>query len=115
MADSNVTKTEVAEAPEGPQGQRYLAHGRAISMRLWDKVAPDDASPAVRRDYETVGYVIAGRAELVQEGTTVALKPGSSWIVARGVEHSYRILETFTAIEATHPPAEEQHRDAAPT
>ncbi len=114
MTDGDVTKIEVAEAAKGPQDQRYLAGGSTISMRLWDAVPPGEASPAVRRDYETVGYVIAGRAELIQDGAPVTLQPGTSWIVRRGAEHSYRILEPFTAIEATHPPAEDRHRDAAP-
>jgi len=35
----------------------------------------------------------------------ILLNPGDSWIVPRGAEHSYKILETFTAVEATTPPA----------
>ena len=112
MTDSSASKIDVAEAQQGPQGQRYLASGAAISMRLWDKVAAGHASAPVRRDYETVGYVIAGRAELVLDGSPVTLEPGISWIVPRGAEHSYRIHEAFTAIEATHPPAEDRQRDA---
>ena len=83
-------------------------------MRLWDGIAPGDPSPPVRREYETVGYVVSGRAELTLEGQTVSLQPGSSWIVPKGSEHSYRILEAFTAVEATHPPAEVHDRDAPP-
>ena len=112
MTDSNARKIDIAESQQGPQGQRYLASGNAISMRLWDKVAAGHASEPIRRDYETVGYVVAGTAELILEGSSVTLAPGSSWIVPKGAEHSYRIRDTFTAIEATHPPAESQHRDA---
>jgi quercetin dioxygenase-like cupin family protein len=113
VADTSVTKVESDSAPKGPQGQRYLASGRALSMRLWDCEPPGEAA-ATRRDYETVGYVVTGRAELVLEGQTVRLEPGSSWVVPPGAEHSYRILEAFTAVEATHPPAEIHDRDAAP-
>jgi quercetin dioxygenase-like cupin family protein len=112
VPDSSVTKVEAAHAPKGPGGQRYLASGRAISMRLWENEAPGADKPPVRRDYETVGYVISGRAELRLEGQTVTLQPGSSWIVPKGAEHSYRILEGFTAVEATTPPAEVHDRDA---
>jgi quercetin dioxygenase-like cupin family protein len=111
MTDTSVTKVEGAHAPKGPQGQRYLANGRALSMRLWDREPPGEGS-SVRREYETVGYVISGRAELTLEGQTVSLQPGSSWIVPKGAEHSYRIQEAFTAVEATHPPAEVHDRDA---
>jgi hypothetical protein len=40
------------------------------------------------------------------EGQTVRLEPGDSWVVPAGAEHTYRILETFTAVEATAPPAQ---------
>jgi quercetin dioxygenase-like cupin family protein len=42
----------------------------------------------------------------------VKLEPGASWLVPAGAEHSYRILETFTAVEATSPPAQ-VHRPRA--
>ncbi len=114
MADTSVTKVEAGHAPKGAEGQRYLAGGRALSMRLWDGIMPADPLPPVRREYETVGYVVSGRAELILEGQTVLLQAGSSWIVPKGAEHSYRILEAFTAVEATHPPAEVHDRDAPP-
>ena len=113
MADTSVTKVEASHAPRGPEGQKYLAAGRALSMRLWERVESDD-DPPVRRAYETVGYGISGRAELTIEGQTVLLGPGSSWVVPKDAEHSYRIFSTFTAVEATHPPAEVHDRDAAP-
>ena len=115
MADTSVTKVEAASAPKGSQGQRYLASGRGLSMRLWENEAPGTPLTPVRRPYETVGYAIAGRAELTLEGQMVKLGPGSSWIVPKDAEHSYRFLETFTAVEATHPPAEMYDRDAPPT
>lgn len=114
MADTSVTKVESVQAPKGPQGQRYLASGRSLSMRLWENETPDTPSHPVRRAYETVGYVISGRAELTLEGQMVKLEPGSSWVVPKDAEHSYRFIETFTAIEATHPPAQVHERDAAP-
>ena len=114
MADTSVTKVESAQAPQGPQGQRYLASGRSLSMRLWDKQPAGDNAPS-RREYETVGYVISGRATLTLEGQSVTLQPGTSWIVPKGAEHSYRIEEDFTAVEATHPAAEVHDRDAAQT
>lgn len=112
MTTTGDTKVEAATAPTGPEGQRYLASGRALSMRLWEGEAGGGDKAAVRRDYETVGYVVAGRAELELEGRTVTLEPGSSWVVPKGAAHTYRILETFTAVEATAPPAEAHGRDA---
>ncbi len=113
MADSSGTTVEAASAIQGPEGQKYLASGRSLSMRLWDGEPGGATKEPVRRDYETVGYVVSGRAELEIEGQTTTLEKGSSWVVPKGAAHTYRILETFTAVEATAPPAEAHNRDAA--
>lgn len=80
-------------------------------MRLWEEEQPEEPKPQTSRDYETVGYVIQGRAELHLEGQMVLLEPGSSWVVSEGARHTYKILESFTAVEATCPPAEVHGRD----
>jgi quercetin dioxygenase-like cupin family protein len=80
-------------------------------MRLWEDEQPDDAKPESQRDYETIGYVINGRAELYLEGQIVLLEPGDSWVIPKGARHTYKILESFTAVEATCPPAEIHGRD----
>ncbi len=113
MGDTTVVKIDSHFSPKGELGQKYLASGKTVSMRLWQDEAPGEAKPASRRDYETVGYVIGGRAELLLEGQTVKLEAGDSWVVPRGAEHSYRILEPFTAVEATAPPAQVHGRDQA--
>ena len=54
-----------------------------------------------------------GRAKLDLEGQTLNLKAGDSWLVPAGATHEYTILEPFTAVEATAPPAEVHGRDEA--
>ena len=110
--DTTVTKVDSTHSPHGDMGQKYLASGTHLAMRLWEEVAPGDDKRTSRRTYETVGYVISGRAELEIEGQTVLLQPGDSWVVPRGAEHTYRVLEPFTAVEATSPPAHAHGRDA---
>jgi quercetin dioxygenase-like cupin family protein len=92
-------------------GQRYLASGESVSMRLWDGEGPGEPKPEAARPYETVGYVIGGRAELRLECETIPLAAGDSWSVLKGARHTYVIVEPFTAVEATSPPAEVQGRD----
>src|SRR6266487_4187439 len=111
MSDTSVTKVNSAHSPKGAMGQKYLASGIHVAMRLWEAEAAGEPKPPTQRDYETVGYVISGRAELHREGQMVLLAPGDSWVVPRGSTHSYRILEPFTAIEATSPPAHAHARD----
>ncbi|KUG09519.1 cupin domain-containing protein [Solirubrum puertoriconensis] len=112
MQDTTVTKIDSRHSPKGPEGQKYLASGIHVSMRLWENEQPGDAKEPVSRDYETVGFVIEGRAELHLEGQMVVLEAGNSWVVPKGAQHTYRILEPFTAVEATTPPAQAHNRDA---
>ena len=110
--DKSVTKVNARFSPRGEMGQKYFASGVNVSMRLWDDEGPSEPKPEARREYETVGYVIAGRAELHIEGQMELLEPGDSWVVPRGSSHTYRVLESFTAVEATTPPAAVHGRDA---
>jgi quercetin dioxygenase-like cupin family protein len=111
MGDTTVTKVDSSHSPRGPQGEKYLASGVRVSMRLWEEQPGAKAQEDVARDYEVVGYVIAGRAELHTEGQVVTLAPGDSYVVPRGARHHYRILEPLRAVEATAPPALAHGRD----
>ena len=111
MTDRSVKKVTSEYSPKGEMGQKYLASGIHLSMRIWEALPVAPAKPATQRDYETVGYVIKGRAELQLEGQMILLEPGDSWVVPKGSNHSYTILEPFTAVEATAPPAQVHGRD----
>ncbi len=113
MGDTTVIKVDSSHSPKGPDGQVYPATGKNIAMRLWQGVSPGTEQAPVRRDYDCVGYVISGRAELHTEGQVILVNSGDSWIVPRGAEHSYHILEAFTAVEATTPPAAVHGRDGS--
>ena len=111
MADKSITKVSSMHAPKGATGQKYLASGIHLSMRLWQRESPTEDKPETVRDYETIGFVIEGKAELYIEGQRVLLDPGDSWVVPKGAKHRYKILDFFTAIEVTSPPAEMHARD----
>jgi quercetin dioxygenase-like cupin family protein len=111
MGETTVTKVDSRQSPHGAMGQKYLAAGKRMGMRLWEDEQPGEPDAPTTRAYETVGYVIAGRAELHIEGQMVLLEPGDSWVVPEGASHSYKILEAFTAVEATSPPAHVHSRD----
>jgi hypothetical protein len=53
------------------------------------------------------------RGEMGQ--TYLVTGKGDSWLVPQGASHTYKILETFTALEATAPPGHLHDRDQAPT
>ncbi|MEJ1930313.1 cupin domain-containing protein [Nostoc sp. NIES-2111] len=111
MSDTSVKKIDSHHSPKGQLGQKYLASGKSLSMRLWEDEQPGEDKQPTSREYETVGYVINGRAELHIEGQMILLEPGSSWTVPKGASHTYKILEPFTAVEATSPPAQVHGRD----
>lgn len=109
--DTTIKKVESASSPRGEMGQKYLVAGKRLSMRLWINEPGGILKAPTTRDYETVGYVISGSARLDLEGQTLNLKAGDSWLVPAGAMHQYTIMQPFTAIEATAPPAEVHGRD----
>jgi quercetin dioxygenase-like cupin family protein len=111
MPDTTIKKVESGSSPTGDMGQRYLVAGKRVSMRIWIDEPGGKLKGPTTRDYETVGYVISGSAKLELEGQTLVLKHGDSWLVPAGAMHQYTILEPFTAVEATAPPAEVHGRD----
>ena len=114
MGDTTVKKIDSSRSPHGAMGQLHLATGKRMSMRLWDGVEPGRPKPVRSREYETLGYVVEGRAELVVEDQKVILEPGDSWVVPAGADHTYHVLDRFTAVEATAPPAPVEARDEPP-
>lgn len=109
--DTTIKKIDSRHSPTGEMGQKYLASGVSLSMRLWQQEEPGQEKTFHSRPYETVGYVIDGRAKLHIGDQTAVLNKGDSWVVPEGVDHKYEILEPFTAVEATHPPAHVSARD----
>ncbi len=108
MKDTSVTKVSSEFSPHGPQGEKYLASGVHIAMRLWANEKPNEKKSISKHPYETVGYVLKGKAELHLEGQTLILNAGDSWSVPKNAAHTYKVIETFSAIEATSPPAHAQ-------
>lgn len=111
MGNESITKVSSSGNPKGKLGQEYLASGVHVSLRKWTDEAPSEPKEPTSRDYETAGYVLSGKAELHVGESVVVLEPGDSWVVNKGVAHTYRILETFSAVEATSPPAQVHGRD----
>ena len=101
---SHIDIIDAEHTRKSKTGERHLVKGQAMSMRMWDAEPAGVEKKPIRRDYETLGYCIAGRAEVSIEGEVAMLTPGTSWLVPKGAEHTYEILEAFTAIEVSSPP-----------
>jgi len=100
----SVSNVNAANTTPSADGAKHLAAGHHVSLRLWESEQPGEPKPLSNKPYETVGYVLEGRAELHLEGKVITLEPGASYLVPQGASHTYKILETFSAIEATSPP-----------
>ena len=111
MSDTTITKVDSRHSPKGAEGEKYLASGKHVSMRLWENEQPAEPKVPAARPYETVGFVLSGRAELHIEGQVVILEQGNSWVVPKDSSHTYKILESFSAVEATSPPAQVHGRE----
>ena len=111
MSDTTLIKVDSRHSPKGEDGEKYLASGKHVAMRLWENEQPAEPKASTARPYETVGYVLSGRAELHIAGQIVLLEAGNSWVVPQGTEHTYKILENFSAVEATSPPAQVHGRE----
>lgn len=105
MNTTSANKIKAATATRGTHGQLVLAAGTNVAMRAWHDEQPGDPKPLTTREYETLGYVLKGRAELHCGSDVIELEPGDSYLVPRGIAHTYKILETFSAVEATSPRA----------
>lgn len=115
MTETSVKKVNAESSPTGRMGQKYLVSGVRVAMRLWEAEPSSETTFASVRDYEIVGFALRGRAELQLGGQTLVLEPGDSWLIPKGARHSYSVLEPFTAVEATSPPARAHARDESPT
>ena len=113
MPDTTIRRWRPVHLREEKWAKNISVAGKRVSMRLWIDEPGGKLKGPTSRDYETVGYVISGSAKLDLEGQTLNLKAGDSWLVPAGATHQYTIIEPFTAVEATAPPAEVHGRDEA--
>ena len=112
MDDRTVKRVDSRTSPAGEMGQKYLATGKRVAMRLWEEQPGDEGAPHTR-PYETVGYVVEGRMRLRLGDDTLTLQAGDSYLVPAGAERAYTVLDALVAIEATAPPAQIDDRDDA--
>ena len=60
-----IVTIDSTKAEPGEDGEIALAAGAHMSMRMWRNEAPHAKQPH-RSPYETLGYVVSGRAELTK-------------------------------------------------
>ena len=96
-------KVSQSDTTHGTDGEHHLVKGQQSSMRLWHREEPNADKPERTHEYETLGYVIEGKVDLIVNGETISLQPGDSYHVPAGTPHTFRVTETLTAVEVTTP------------
>ncbi|MEM1251833.1 MAG: cupin domain-containing protein [Cyanobacteria bacterium P01_H01_bin.21] len=107
MESLRAHKNRLSETSTNQIGSKLLLSGQELSMWFWQAMptAGAEVEGYVSQDYEVMGYVISGQAELHVDGKVISLKPGDSWVVPTGALHAYSILEPLTAVKTSHPPS----------
>ena len=109
MTKQQQYKLSMSDTQHGENGQHHLIRGERGSLRLWHNEQPDRSAASDgemhQHEYETLGYIISGRAELSVNDQKITLEAGDSYCVPSGAPHMFRILETLTAVESTAPSA----------
>jgi quercetin dioxygenase-like cupin family protein len=95
-----------SDATNGPRGEKLMAHGDTVAMRVWEREPEGETSPTHSNDYEYVAYVAAG-ALRVQIGDDDAqeVRAGDSYVVPAGTPYGFEVLERATVVEAVSPPS----------
>jgi quercetin dioxygenase-like cupin family protein len=93
-----------ADAVTGSRGEKLMAHGDALGLRVWEREPEGETSPEHANDYEYVAYVAAG-ALRVQIGDDEAeeVRAGDSYVVPSNTPYSFEVLEAATVVEAVSP------------
>ena len=58
MGDTTIKKIDSRHSPRGETGEKYLASGVSLAMRLWENEQPTDDKEPHANPYETVGFVV---------------------------------------------------------
>ena len=93
------------EAQTGARGERLLARGRHVALRLWERQPGGETAPEHANPYEYVAYVQSGALRLrIGDDPAVEVHAGDSYVVRAGTPYGFEVLETATVLEAVAPP-----------
>ena len=100
--DTTVTQDQ---ARTGERGERFLAQGERVGLRVWDHEPAGEQAPEHANDYEYVAYLVEGRMRVAIGGAdAVELGAGDSYVVPAGTPYSFEVVERAKVVEALSPP-----------
>jgi quercetin dioxygenase-like cupin family protein len=92
-----------SDAHAGKDGEKLLAHGENVAMRIWQDEEAGTAKPEHQNPYEYVAYVVSGKLEIKLAGKTHKVGKGDSYCIPANTPYTLQILEKATVVEAVTP------------
>ena len=90
----------------GSRGERLLAHGDDVVLRVWEHEPAGEQSPEHSNPYEYVAYIASGSMRVrIGDDDPADLGAGDSFVVPRDTPYAFEVLEAATVVEAVSPPS----------
>jgi uncharacterized cupin superfamily protein len=92
------------QATSGQHGERLMARGRRVELRLWERDPAGEAATPPDAEHDHVAYVQEGALIVsIAGGPPVELHAGDSYVVPAGERCRYEVLEPAKVVEAIGP------------
>ena len=93
-----------SDAATGSRGEKIMAHGDAVALRVWEREPEGETSEEHSNSYEYVAYVAAGALRVrIGEDEAQEVREGDSYVVPAETPYSFEVLESATVVEAVSP------------
>lgn len=93
-----------ADATSGDRGERLLAAGGQVALRVWEHEPAGETSSEHANEYEYVAYVTDGLMRVrIGDDEPVEIGVGDSYVVPAGTTYAFEIVERATVVEAVSP------------
>jgi quercetin dioxygenase-like cupin family protein len=100
--DTRIVKR--ADAATGSRGEKLMAHGEGLALRVWEREPEGETAPEHANDYEYVAYVAAGALRVrIGDDEAEEVRAGDSYVVPSQTPYSFEVLERATVVEAVSP------------
>jgi uncharacterized cupin superfamily protein len=92
------------DATRGAHGERLMARGRYVELRLWERDPAGEAVTEPDGEHDHVVYVQSGALIVtIADDPPVEVHKGDSYVVPAGAQCRFEVLEPTVVVEAIGP------------